>query len=1210
MPRLLRLLFLDTLPLFRGAKRRSLEFKDFPEASPPFGEFPFPAGSLATANEKTPALKLILVILKEQKFLLFQTVILFQMHSVLVAFLPYAIHAFLESLETSQNSLVWALAIAAISFTNAIIFGQYMMGFLRAKLLSTLSLQKEVLRKAYHLEWQGRKENPAGELINRLEVDVDSVTNMVERIADALAVVTHIVLATFLLHKFLGWAGAVSISVLLLAMPVAKWLAQQSRKIEKEVLARKDQRVTFLSQVITGIRLIKSYVWERSVVSETIQLREEESKELIQRAKLNSLSSLIFSITSSLAAVLGFGLYVWSGNDLKPAVVFAALVVYYDLPFPFMILKDVINVFAKTLASAERLARYFSHAELPPQIYSRDASLSVEGLSVELENRKILEDINFHLAAGEKLAIVGPVGAGKSVLLEAILGELPHGGKVSLAAPEQRTYVSQQAFILNNSIQANVAFGRSLASPQVEKALRLAQLWEDVERMPKGMLSEIGEHGINLSGGQKQRLSLARAVASEAKTLLLDDPFSAVDETTENRLIEELFQNHWRAATILCVTHRLQHLRFFDKILFLKDGQVVVLGPYSEAIQNREFREFVESEKKVKHQSGDDILMDLAKMEEKKVDFTVKEDRRVGRVDRSVYLTYFQALGGGEHWKLRVGFLVAVLAFGNCVALVESLWLKVWSQSGNFLGFSLASPGTGWLGFSLLALVSSLLIFLGSRLCLIMVIRSASHIHNQALQAIVKTPLRYFDSNPSGRILNRFSVDVEKIESGLSRHISGFLFSIVNLVFKVGFICLTLPMAIPVALFILVFYGKFFSFTQPASREGARLQGMSRSPVFSFFRECVRGRATIRAQGAYQAFAHSFAEKVELAQKLQWNNQRIKRFTDLGLGFFATTFVFFVAVICIYLVGSNQLSIATTGLLLVFSNEFMGSLKGISRGSSEIENSMVSVERLKDVARLAPEPTNTLEPYLSAEVLWPQKANIKFHSVSARYDIDLPIVLREVSFTIPAGHHVAIVGRTGSGKSSVTQALCRNIEIASGEICIDGVNIRAIPLDRLRKNIAFVPQDPVLLLGTIRRNLDREKLYSDEEVWRAIEKANLRSFVESLPNKLNTSVEEGGGNFSMGQRQLLCLARAILAQAPIVILDEATASVDIETDTKVQNTIQNAFQGVTTIIIAHRPSSTFHCDQVIELAEGQVKQIVQRKKAIFSSPHQLGLSSS
>jgi ABC-type multidrug transport system fused ATPase/permease subunit len=1195
-----RLFFLGAFRMARIARLRPLQIEDLEPLPERVRGCIFEPNALAVGTGERAKLKFLHILLVRQKFGAIKTVLLFQVHTAIIGFTAVGIHSFLEALaaDNIRAAIFWGATIALIALGTVLSFAHYIYTFMQAKQATAHGLQREVLRKAYHLDWEGRQQCPTGDLINRLEVDVDAVSNQVERIADALGVITHLGIATFLLTRYLGLAGFLSVLILALIIPAARFISSRARAIELELMKRRDTRVTFMSQVLGGIRVIKSFVWEDITAKDCQKLRMEEAQSLGEKSRLDAFASLIFTGAASVAAVSGFGLYVAMGHKLNPAAVFAALVIYADLPMPFVILKDVITVFAKTMASAERLTRYFSLPELKAEnkqeALSLDKMVEVDGLGVEFLGTRILDGISFGVKKGESLAIVGPVGSGKTILLEALLGELPVRGNYSVMAGGKESpiaYVSQQSFVMNATLRANIEFGGAKVSEEMlEQALYLSAMRSDLEAMAAGTKTELGEHGINLSGGQKQRLALARAVAHQPALVVLDDPLSALDVKTEKFITDNLLFGHWKNTTRICATHRLASLEKFDHVLYLKQGRIAAYGSFSELkASNPDFRAFLESELHSKpHMEEEPAEVKAAAIEEEeepelRTGFTQSEDRRLGRVRKNVYLTFLKSMGSDGRWQRGISWLIAALVSANIFALAQNLWLKKWSQQSSFDGLQV-----GWLVYALLAIFALVTSYISTRLAWRAVIQAATGIHNAALRAILKAPLRYFDVNPSGRILNRFAADLERVESSMSRHISNYLDALLRMLFKVSYICVAIPVVIPAVIPTLFAFTRFFLFTQPASRDLARLNSISRSPMFAFFRECVRGRTAVRVHGRYLEFAAIFIEKVRTAQRTSLNTRYMKCWGDICLGIFASAFVSVVVAAMIWLAHTHRIGAASAGLILVFANEFLGSLKTISRGTSEIENAMVSAERIHDLSLIAPEKAIIQCPVLSAETVWPTKGKIEFLHLWSRYDRDLPWVLKGVKFEVAGGEHVALVGRTGSGKSSIIQALTRNFESERGNIFIDGVDIAAIPLDRLRRAIAFVPQEPTLVLGTLRDNLDRLNEYSDEVIWDALRRAHLYIFVNSLPGKLLARVDENGSNFSLGQRQLLCLARAIIAGTKIIVLDEATASVDVQTDALIQETIQNSFAGATAIIIAHRPSSAAHCDKMVELANGVV----------------------
>lgn len=1192
------LFFTKALSFSRIANKRPLQLEDLLPLSDKIKYSEFTPNEFNVACEKNPRLKFILVQLRKQKMATFKTVMLFQWNEAMGGITAIAIHSYLTAVAADDISTagMWGVVFSLSSLVTILVFAQYIMTFMNAKLTMTIGLQKEVLRKVFALNFDSRQKCPSGDLINRLEVDVDSVTNLVERIADCLGVITHLVIATILLYKFLGIAGAVSVLVLSLVIPVAKRISRKSREFEIELMQRRDARVTYMSQIITGIRVIKSFVWEKATTTDCLKLRDAELQSLEKRTLLSAFSSLIFMGSATMAAIIGFGLYVAMGNTLTPAKVFAALVIYADLPMPFLILKDVITVFAKTMASAERLIAFFALEEVCEENQElRDlnkTNTGAENLNVQIEGQKVLQDINFHLEDHKSLAIVGKVGSGKTILLETILGEIQGTGSVWMKDHKKSiAYVPQQSFIMNDTVRRNIEFGsNSLSKKSIDDAVRLCSFIPDLALMPNGLETEIGEHGINLSGGQKQRLSLIRAVVMNPEIILLDDPFSALDVKTEMAIANQLLFRHWSEKTIICVTHRLNSLPRFDKVLFLENGKIAATGTYHELLSgNSEFKAFIESELKSDH--VEEVVPTISEsvepveLESTSPKFNVAEDRRLGKVRSHVYKNFLKSFGEGEEWKKKAITLGLILASANILSLLQNFWLKTWANSSEH---SPLTPELGWGIYAVIALCALCMAYLGDKTSTMTVIHAANRIHRRAFSAMLASPTRYFDVNPSGRILNRFSIDLERIESSLSRFISRYLDAIMNMIFKIGFICWNVPVMTFATIPTLFVYTRFFLFTQPASRDLSRLSSISRSPMFAFFRECVRGRTAIRAHHRVEEFSHNFIEKVRTAQKVSVSARYMKMYTDVHLGLLATLFVGTTTACLIYLSHNKLIDSALAGLILVFSNEFLGNLKSISRGTSEIENAMVSVERLYDVSLLAPESPVAHENEFDEKTPWPTNGKVEFIGVWARYDKDLPWVLKNVNFVIEGGKHTALMGRTGSGKSSIIQAISRNFLSEKGSILIDGVDIDSVPLDRLRKSIAYVSQEPTLVMGTLRENLDRNSDHSDTVVWDALERSHMASAVRGMPLGLHTLVYENGLNFSVGQRQLLCLARALIANTKIIVLDEATASVDVETDALIQDTIQSAFVDCTAIIIAHRPSSAAHCDQVITLNEGRV----------------------
>ena len=463
------------------------------------------------------------------------------------------------------------------------------------------------------------------------------------------------------------------------------------------------------------------------------------------------------------------------------------------------------------------------------------------------------------------------------------------------------------------------------------------------------------------------------------------------------------------------------------------------------------------------------------------------------------------------------------------------------------------------------------------------------------LNSILKAPLRFFDSTPIGRILQRFSRDVEAVDIHLQWSFEFTVKCLVNIGTALVLILGVLPiMTLVVAPVMVLYYLLQRDYRIPA-REAKRLDAISRSPRFAHFKETLQGLVVIRSYGKTGFFFEEFLQRLENSQRMFYGHYMLNRWFSSRIPALGAVVSSGTALGIVYYSWRGNLNPGVAALVLVYAMSLWESLNWAVRIFSEMEARMTSVERLQYYSNLESEKDMILPP-AQIEQFWPSLGEVTFNNVIARYAPQFPPVLKGISFTIPAGARVGIIGRTGSGKSTVLQALFRCMEIENGAITIDGVNIAGIPLERLRRSLAIIPQDPTLFLGTLRSNLDRYHEYSDEEIWRNLRKAKLDSYVKALPKGLESPVMENGSNLSQGQRQLLCLARALLCDAKILVMDEATASVDVQTDSLVQEVMRESCVGITMMIIAHRLGTVADCDLILEIREGKLHRMLDLRK--------------
>jgi ABC-type multidrug transport system fused ATPase/permease subunit len=548
-------------------------------------------------------------------------------------------------------------------------------------------------------------------------------------------------------------------------------------------------------------------------------------------------------------------------------------------------------------------------------------------------------------------------------------------------------------------------------------------------------------------------------------------------------------------------------------------------------------------------------------------------------------MQYVRAMTGRHPLWAPVTFvgLVATAAALAGMPILQTSWLGRWTDDPSIMSPMGAIIVYGLLGMAVLSG------WIGERLLWLYRAAAAGRtIHDSALEGVLGAPLRFFDSTPMGRVLNRFARDMEGVDDHLSWNFEQSFKSLAQTLASLVLIISVLPLIVVVLVPVLLVYYRLQRDYRRAAREAKRLESISRSPRYAHFKEVVTGLDVIHGYGREQYFMDVFYDVLGRYQRMYWCSILLNRWFSVRVPLISGLVALATSVGIAVLAGEGLITAGAAGVVLTFALSFWGSLNWTVRAFSEVESRMTSVERLQHYAELEPEPSTTQQPVLDAAAPWPTAGRIDIEGLTVRYADHLPLVLQDVTFSVPGGSTVGVIGRTGSGKSTLFQSMFRFLEPVGGRIRIDGVDIASVPIDRLRRSIAIIPQDPTLFIGTVRSNLDRFSECSDADVWNALRRVQLDGVVRALPGGLDAPVAENGINFSQGQRQLLCMARAILTRARILVLDEATASVDVQTDAVIQQTVRTEFRGVTVMIIAHRLNTVSDADAIVELANGRV----------------------
>eukprot|EP00741_Cyanophora_paradoxa_P016796 tig00020941_g16221.t1 len=811
--------------------------------------------------------------------------------------------------------------------------------------------------------------------------------------------------------------------------------------------------------------------------------------------------------------------------------------------------------------------------------------------------------VDFEARAGQLVAVVGPVGSGKSSLVSALLGDMRRlAGEAGVTG--RIAYVAQQAWIINASLRENVLFGSPVDEERYRSVLAACALEQDIAALPAGDQTEIGEKGINLSGGQKQRVSLARAVYADADVYILDDPLSAVDAHVGRHLFERCVCGALAKKTRVLVTNQLHFVHAADRIYVLKAGRVAEAGTYDELMAGGQaFAELMAAYGHGKHQrgaadegEGEGEGPEAAPGEsagtagaEKAGEkggggggekggagggagtLVLAETKASGRVSVRVYAGYLSAAGGAASFLLLL--LLYVLGQGTMAGNGAPRFIQPDPGERWYLALY-----AGWSGALALTVFARALAFAA------VTVRAARNLYHAMALRVLRAPMSFFDTTPAGRILNRFSKDTDQVDQLLATSAEQFFNTLFGLLSIIGIVCGYLPwLLIAVApLGALYFYVQ--RFYRRTSTELQRLESVSKSPVYTNFGETLTGVSTIRAYGVQERFTRVNDERTDKNNRAFYMMQVANRWLNLRLDAMSACILLIVAMLS---VSGREAGInaGTAGLVLAYSLSITQVLSMTVRFSAELEGRMSGVERQLEYSGIPVEAAAVVKGR-RPPAEWPVEGRVEVEGLVMRYREGLDPVLKGVSFAVRPGEKVGVVGRTGAGKSSLMLALLRLVEPAAGRVLIDGTDLASIGLADLRSRIAIIPQDPVLFGGSVRENLDPTGRAPDEELWRALELCQLRPLVQALPEGLDGSVAEGGGNLSVGQRQLVCVARAVLRRPRVLLLDEATANIDVETDAQIQRTIRRQFASCTVLTIAHRLNTVMDSDRILVLDKG------------------------
>ncbi|XP_060808875.1 probable multidrug resistance-associated protein lethal(2)03659 [Amyelois transitella] len=1223
---------------------------------------------------------------------------------------------------SSTEAYLYAAGVVGLMAFNAAMMHPMLLWLLEMALKIRVGCCSLIYRKLLRLDLTvGGKasEGLAGHVINLLTTDAQRFDMASLFLVDLVKTPLESTLIIYLMYRQIGFAALIGVAFLLLFIPLQGYLGKISSKLRRKTAVRTDNRIRLMNEVIQSIEAIKMYAWESAFAKIIAHARKKEMSVIKKMSWLRAVMISCVKLNTKVAIFLSIISYLSFDNDLTAAKVFVVFAYYEMLRYTlvdflplgitftleayvsvkrmqeFLLLSEVDNkdgvdlkkinvgtangVFEKIGNGQQAYIRSESNLEQPkPQslvvMKHFSSRWRCEGDEKEVP---ALCDVTLTIKPESLTTIVGTVGSGKSTLLQAILREVaPTAGHLEVNGVV--AYAAQEPWLFEASVRQNILFGQQMDLRRYKQVIKCCQLKTDLDILPHGDKTIVGERGASLSGGQRARISLARCVYQNADLYLLDDPLAAVDAKVAQAIYEDCIRGFLRDKSTVLVTHHVQYARHASLVCVMRKGSIVAQGTYNELKNGvADFKELIEMGEKVEDEKQKAKVVIQETMEHtyklrsqrsmseaSQLSFNLDldnnldpkyegENQKKGSVDNSVYLSYIKS--GGN--KCYMALLFALFIFAQIFYAATDVWLKEWvnleeRNSALLRDFknntSTVDDGTNSTAIPIVpdvdytaipsnyfhltreqcvyiyaSLIGICIFFTWNKLVVFYntCIRASVSLHDAMFRGVTNAPMWFFHHNPSGRILNRFSKDMGQIDTLLPMALVdclGFFLEVVSILIVVCLVnwWLLLPTAMVAGLLFLL-RNLFLS----ASRELKRIEAIARSQSLNHAAATVSGLTTIRSTREQQRTLVAEFDKLQDLHSSCWasvlsTNRAFGWWMDMlcCLYLACVTFSFFL------FSGEETLG-GNVGLAITQVIGLVGMCQFGMRQTAEVENQMTSVERILEYQNLPPEqPVEMNAKALKANHpdldfdKWPTKGEIVFEDVSLEYErlpqkdqgdvkkLEEPsFAINHVSFSISPAEKVAVVGRTGAGKSSLINALFRLSRI-SGKVTVDGVTADEAGLRCWRSRLCALPQRPALFAAALRDNLDPQHKYSDAEIYAALDQVELREMVSNMAAGLNTKVGDGGGNLSIGQRQLVCLARAALAGCAVLVLDEATANVDTETDKHIQNTIRTKFANATVLTIAHRLNTVMDYDRVIVMDKGRVVETGHPYELLTQTP--------
>ncbi|XP_025202348.1 probable multidrug resistance-associated protein lethal(2)03659 isoform X2 [Melanaphis sacchari] len=1145
-----------------------------------------------------------------------------------------------SSFDQNPVGVYLAIGLILLLLTRAMVYNSNNMSNAHLSMQIRVATCDLIYNKTLRLKINSLDPTTTGHIINLMSNDVNRFDVSFPYLPYLIIGPLETFVTIYFLWQEVGVSSIIGVITLLIFIPLQVWLASITSNIRLKIANRTDKRVNLMNEVISRLQAIKMYTWEPFFDNLAKHLRQEEITKIIKVSYIKSILTSFFLFNTRVALFFNIFAYIMLGNYITASKVFV-ITSYYNILRTSLTLcfPPGISLAAELLVSIKRIEHFLLREEKYEQSEKGSQTKTINGFeksnnhsavpnnnninqndTKQLSNFSIvisnatakwsdaqtensLDNINLIIRPGQLAAIIGPVGAGKSSLIQAILQELPLSeGNISIHG--KISYASQEPWLFSGSIRQNILFGSAMDKDRYKRVIQVCALKTDLEQLTYGDRTIVGERGVSLSGGQRARINLARAIYKQADIYLLDDPLSAVDTRIGKHLYEKCIKYYLKEKTCLLVTHQIQYLTNVDKIILMENAKVVTEGSYQELqTSGLEFTKLFKSStetavlldneckmnkscnnykaRSIPYNRQESVLSIASSIEESIFNNTMTEPVEIAETSSSknisfnVYLSYIFA--GGHICKVICLVLVCVLT--QIIASGGDYWLTYWVNLEEHFFIKIKplmpiSNGTSTTDDPYIELIpwivsrkTCIIVFaaltfsiilgaLANSILLVSICTTAStNLHNQMFNAITRSTMHFLNKNPSGRILNRFTKDIGLIDEILPNVLVSVIqigLMVIGIIVVVGIV--NPYLTIPTIILMLVFF-KMRNIYVTTIRNIKRLEGVTRSPIYTHVNSSILGLTTIRSFKVEQILFKEFAIHQNLHSSAWYLFITLNKAFGFWLDLISILFISTVTFYLIYFDNDNYSG--NVGLAITQTIGLTGLFQWVVKQSAELENQMMSVERVLEYINIPQESTLESLPgysYKKPPKIWPHKGQIIFKKLYLRYDQDAPFVLNDLNFNIAPAEKIGIVGKTGAGKSSLISALFR---------------------------LAFNK-------GTMRNNLDPFNEYQDHVLWKALDEVELKTVVDDLSDGLNLKISEGGSNFSIGQRQLICLARAIIRNNKIIIIDEVTANIDPQTDSLIQNTIRNKFHKCTVLTIAHRLNTVIDSDKMLVMNAGTI----------------------